>query len=183
MKLPCHAVCSTRWAQGLCMGSTAGWPPSSSLSAALSHAFLFICLLNGFGFGRYSLLCKQTVRIRLPCHHPTHTARVGSSGHTGPAPAEARSSSRSLSAEGIQVSDPKAPSALFLQVRGCTWAGGSAPGAAGLGGPWQGCQTAAPLCWEPGDCGAAHGHSLPRAGMITLALSKHCRLQARSGSV
>lgn len=138
MKSPRYAVCGTRWARGLCVGSTAGWPPSSSLFVALSHAFLFICLLNGFGFGPHSLLCKQTVWIRLPCRSPTHTARVGRSGRTGLVPAEARSSSRSLAAEGIwafgvpALSSSNPPATSW--VRGCAQAGGSAPGDGGTRG-------------------------------------------------
>ena len=138
MKSPRHAVCGTQWARGLCVASAGGWPPSSSLSAALSHAFLFICLLNGFGFSPHSLLCKQTVWIRLPCRSPTHTARVGRSGRMGPAPAEARSCSHSLAAQGTGV--PRPPQLPVLSsshpaatswVRDCTRAGGSAPGSGG----------------------------------------------------
>lgn len=125
MKLPCHAVCGTLWARGLCVGSTTGWPPSSSLSAALSHAFLFICLLNGFGFGPHSSLCKQTLWIRLLCGGPTHTARVGRSGRTGPAPAEARSSSHSLAAEGTPVSGPlQLPALSSSRPPATSWARG-----------------------------------------------------------
>lgn len=115
MKSPRGAVCGTQGAWGLCVGSAAGWPPSSSLSAALSHAALFICLLNGFGFGPHSLLCKQTVWIRLPCPGPTHTARVGRSGLPCPPPQPRHGAALTLIAEGIQVSGaPTAPSALLL---------------------------------------------------------------------
>lgn len=57
MKSPCCAVCGTQRARGLSVGSVAGWPPSSSLPAA----FLFICLLNGFGCSSHLQRCTQTV--------------------------------------------------------------------------------------------------------------------------
>lgn len=183
MKSPLHAVCGTQCAWGLCVGSAAGWPPSSSLSVALSHAFLFICLLNGFGIGSHSLLCKQTVWIRLLCHGPTRAARVGRSGCRGLSPAEARSGSCSLAAEGIGAFGRPQLTALFPSsppgVRGCARAGGSAPGGSGTRSPWQSYRQPG----KAGDCRTARRHSPPRAWLITPVLSERCKLQALFGSV
>lgn len=92
-------------------GSTAGGLPS----AALSHAFLFICLLNGFGFGPRSLLCKQTACAVLGAAVPHTQAEWG--GQWIPALLEVWGSpTGSLPAAGLSHSASPAAGGLLLHL-------------------------------------------------------------------